>query len=266
MKKLLYVLSIGLIVVHAHGADRRPYNRAADSRKKNTLAQSQQLNQPNRSRQQNDNPLAQSQRLSSERSLEESRYSDDLSASTPLPTIPEQPMQTYKGSCLVLIHPYFYPGSGIVTKEALEPKSYCRKNKEIHMLFCARKHGGDWRVGYVACSENNGTRSLSESKKVFTIDITTYIGDLFSIDKSVVGDRGASINQKRRNLYGVSTLNTQEEALEFIRKISEKFLDNYFQEIDRCREEVRKEYHKSDEAPTTTTKSETGVTNTTDNT
>lgn len=238
MKKFLCIVSVGLIVTHIHAADRRG-NRAADSRWKNVLAQSQQLNRQRQSEEQSNNPLAQSQVIA--RAPSSRRYSEmnSLTASTPLP-------MSFKTEPLMLAHPLFYPGPGYVLSDAFSTKY--RKDNDVYMLFCAQKHGGDWRIGYISCRAGD-VAAFQTNPSPFVV----FFGDLFSCDEVFFSKKVLSINRERCKEYGVSKFDTQNEALQFIRSNSTRFFSELFKEIDKARE-----------VSTTTTKSEEKTTNTTD--
>jgi hypothetical protein len=250
MKKFLWIVGVGLIVVHAHGADRRLYNRAADSRQRNALAQSQQLNQPRSDQQQSTNPLAQTQSIPRS-SLASSQHTipaipENLSVSTPVTATVRPQLGVYGGKIVELIHPYFHAGRGIVMRESVNPGAGYRKNGTTYMLFCTQKvtteqKASSWRIGLVASPEKDGITlregsNLREgSKPLFEINITDYVGDLFAAESSAVVTGGVNNNLKRREEYGVvKPFDTQEAALTFIHNNSEKFFKEYFAEIDKA--------------------------------
>lgn len=248
MKNFLLVVSVGLIAVHAYGADRR-------TKSQNQHAQSQRLNQQNqyqqnRSVQQNSSSLAQSQRLLSERPLEGSRYlvPASLTASTPLPAPVAQPLTSLVPPTpyepLEFVHQHFYPGHGYTMRDALISK-YIKDNK-IYMLFCARNQDNTaWRVGYVACNVKDGARQLQGSTFLYDIDIMDYTGDLFL-------ENGSHENKRRREFYGVSSFAVRDMALTFIRNNSENFFCDLFKEIDKYRQEAmvsKKDETDSKQAP-----------------
>lgn len=198
MKRFLLILSVGLVFAHAYSADRRR-PQGIDKSLSRSVA-----------------------------SMGRSRPTAPKNMSQSVTSTPTETSYSGRESSVpyvVLWHPFFNPSFAMVPRSCLD--SYIREGTR-HMLFCAQRQGGGYRVGYVAFE---GLQSPSEEQITrkdfnFLIEAVGFRADIFSVDKTVHGERGARENEERCKKYRVCGFPTAPDALSFIQSHSGAVLDD----------------------------------------